>query len=33
MLGEVLAGYANVRVDEFDGLLVDFCARTTSRRS
>jgi pantetheine-phosphate adenylyltransferase len=25
MLGEVLAGYANVRVDTFDGLLVDFC--------
>ena len=25
MLSEVLAGYANVRVDTFDGLLVDFC--------
>ena len=25
MLGEVLTGYANVRVDTFDGLLVDFC--------
>jgi pantetheine-phosphate adenylyltransferase len=25
MLGDVLAGYANVRVDTFDGLLVDFC--------
>ena len=25
MLGDVLAGYANVRVDKFDGLLVDFC--------
>ena len=25
MLSEVLVGYANVRVDTFDGLLVDFC--------
>ena len=25
MLGEVLVGYANVRLGKFDGLLVDFC--------
>ncbi len=25
MLGDVLSGYHNVRVDKFDGLLVDFC--------
>jgi pantetheine-phosphate adenylyltransferase len=26
MLGEVTAGYGNVRVERFHGLLVDFCA-------
>lgn len=26
MLGEITSGYGNVRVDRFQGLLVDFCA-------
>jgi pantetheine-phosphate adenylyltransferase len=26
MLGEVTAGYGNVRIERFHGLLVDFCA-------